>query len=410
MRRVVVTGIGVVTPLGIGKAPNWEGVTTGRSGIGPITLFDPVRHDTKIAGEIKGLVPENYMEAKEVKRNDRFLHLAMAAAWEALEEAGMAKGVPDPERVAVMYGVGIGGMLSFETQVQRLLEKGPGRISPFLIPQLITDTAAGFISIVYGFKGPNFDITSACASGAHAIGESYRAIKFGVCDAAVTGGVEAAVTPMGVAGFNALKALSTENDLGPGASRPFDLNRSGFVIAEGGAVLVLEELERARARGIPIYAEITGYGATGDAFHVTAPCADGDGAMRAMKVAMAEAHLGPADIHYINAHGTSTKYNDRTETIAVKRAFGAQAARIPMSSTKGCTGHMLGGTGAVEAYFAIQAIRTGIIPPTINYETPDPECDLDCVPNTPRTARVVNAMSNNFGFGGHNASLIFSAI
>jgi len=410
MRRVVVTGCGVVSPVGIGKEENWKAIVEGVSGIGPISRFNASAHKTRVAGEIRNFDPYQYLEPREVKRNDRFCHLILVAAAEAMEDAGLEADKEDPGRIATIIGVGIGGMQTFEDQVRRFVKKGPDRVSPFLIPQLITDSAAGLISIKYGLKGPNFDVSSACASGAHAIGVSYHCVKYGISDIAVTGGVESAITPLGVAGFNAMNALSERNDEPEKASRPFEKNRDGFVIAEGGAVLVLEEYEHARKRGARIYAELKGYGATGDAYHITAPCIDGDGAARAMKEAMRDAGMNPEDIHYCNAHGTSTQYNDVTETRAIKTAFGDYAYRLPVSSTKSMTGHMLGGTGAVEAVYTIFSINRRVAPPTINYEEKDPECDLDYVPNTARELQIRTAMTNNFGFGGHNASLIFAEV
>ncbi|MFC1478993.1 beta-ketoacyl-ACP synthase II [Planctomycetota bacterium] len=409
-RRVVVTGCGVISSLGIGKDVNWSGVTSGKNGIGPITLFDASEHKTHFAGEVKDFDPNEYLDTRVVKRNDRFSHLALVAAHEAWEDAGLDMGREDPGRIATIIGVGIGGMQSYEDQVKKLLDKGPRRVSPYLIPQMISDSAAGLVSIKYGLKGPNFDVSSACASGAHGIGESFLSIKHGISDVAVTGGVEAAITPVGVAGFNAMSALSERNDEPLKASRPFDKNRDGFVIAEGGAVIVLEEFEHARKRNANIYAELKGYGATGDAFHITAPCEDGDGAFRAMITAMKMAQLNPEDIDYCNAHGTSTQYNDRTETMALKSAFKDHAYTMPVSSTKSMTGHMLGGTGAVEAVFSMLSIIHNTAPPTINYEEKDPECDLDYVPNTAREMDISCVITNNFGFGGHNASLIFAQV
>lgn len=409
-RRVVITGCGVISPLGIGKEANWEGIIQGKNGIGPITSFDASEYKSRIAGEVRDFDPFDYLDTREVKRNDRFCHLVLVAAEEAMKDASLDMDREDPERIATIIGVGIGGMKSYEDQVRRLLEKGPNRVSPFLIPQMISDSAAGLVSIKYGLKGPNFDVSSACASGAHGIGESYLSIKHGISDVAVTGGVEAAITPMGVAGFTAMSALSQRNDAPEQASRPFEKNRDGFVIAEGGAVLVLEEYEHARKRNAAVYAELKGYGATGDAYHITAPCEDGDGANRAMAAALKDAGLNPEDVDYCNAHGTSTQYNDKTETIALKKAFGDYAYKLPVSSTKSMTGHMLGGTGAVESVYSILCIRNNAVPPTINYEEKDPECDLDYVPNTARERDVANVISNSFGFGGHNASLVFSNV
>ncbi len=410
MRRVVITGLGVVSPIGIGVKENWEGAVSGKNGIAPITLFDASEHKTKFAGELKGFDPATVMEVREIKRYDRFCHMIMAAAVQAMEDSGIADSGIDPEKIGTIIGVGIGGMRMYEEQAIRLHERGPGRVSPYLIPGIITDSAAGLVSIRYGLKGPNFDVSSACASGGHAIGECFNSIRLGKCDAAVTGGVEAAITPLGVAGFNALKALSTRNDSPETASRPFDKNRDGFVMAEGGAVLVLEEYETAKKRNARIYAELKGYGATGDAFHITAPSEDGEGAARAMKLALKDAELNPEDIHYCNAHGTSTQYNDRTETMAIKTIFGDYASKLQISSTKSMTGHMLGGTAAVEAVFSVMAIQDNTAPPTINYSEPDPECDLDYIPNTAREFTIDNVITTNLGFGGHNVALIFSRI
>lgn len=410
MRRVVITGMGVVSPVGIGQKENWASIISSKSGIAPITRFDASEYKSRIAGEIKNLDATKYMTLKEVKRNDRFCHIIMAAGQEAVEDSGLELCDEDSERIATIIGVGIGGMYIYEQQVKNLITRGPNRVSPFLVPAMITDTAAGLLSIKYGFRGPNYDVTSACASGAHAIGDSYMNIRSGYADIVVTGGVEGPLSPVGVAGFTALKALSVRNDEPEKASRPFENNRDGFVIAEGGAVLILEEYERAKKRNARIYAELKGYGATGDAYHITAPCLDGDGAARAMKVSLKDAELNPEDIDYCNAHGTSTKYNDVTETIALKTVFGEHAASLPVSSTKSMTGHMLGGTGAVEAVYSILSIKNNAVPPTINYEEPDPECDLDYVPNTARELPVKHVMTNNFGFGGHNASLIFSEL
>jgi 3-oxoacyl-[acyl-carrier-protein] synthase II len=407
--RVVVTGIGMMTPLGLDRESSWQGLLEGRSGAAPITLFDPSRLDVKIACEVKGFDPLNYIDRKEVRRNDRFVQFALAVAQEALEHSGIQSDAHDPDRIGVCIASGVGGMTTLEEQMKVLLEKGPGRVSPFLIPMFIPDMAAGQVSMRFQLKGPNFGTVSACASGADSIGSAYEIIKRGDATAMVAGGAEAGVTEIGIAAFDAARALSHRNDEPERASRPFDADRDGFVLGEGAAVLVLEELEHALARGVPILAEIVGYGQSADAYHVTLPDEQGDGARRAMEMAMAKAGITPGAIDYINAHATSTPQGDKYETVAMKRVLGEYARSIPCSSTKSMTGHLLGAAGAVEAAICVLAIRDGIMPPTINLDTPDPECDLDYIPNVARRGKVRVAVSNAFGFGGHNSSLVFRA-
>jgi 3-oxoacyl-[acyl-carrier-protein] synthase II len=406
-RRVVVTGMGAVSPLGLDVPALWQGIREARSGIGPITLCDASNLDSRIAGEVRGFDPYNYMDRKEVRRNDRFIHLAIAAATEALRTAELSITPENADAIGVIIGSGIGGITTLAEGVVTLQERGPSRISPFLVPAMITNMAAGQVSMMFGLKGPNYCPTSACASGAHAIGEAAEIIRRGWAVAMVAGGSEAPITPIGIASFASAKAISTRNDDPTGASRPFDADRDGFVLAEGGAVLVLEDLEFARARGARILAELVGYGLSADAYHITQPPPGGEGALRSMRAALHHAGLSPDDIDYINAHGTSTPAGDIAETEAIKRLLGERAYRVPVSSSKSQFGHLLGAAGAIEAIVSILAIQEGLLPPTINYTTPDPQCDLDYVPNTPRTARVDVVLSNSFGFGGHNVSLIF---
>jgi 3-oxoacyl-[acyl-carrier-protein] synthase II len=406
-RRVVVTGMGAVSPLGLDVPALWQGIREARSGIGPITLCDASNLDSRIAGEVRGFDPYNYMDRKEVRRNDRFIHLAIAAATEALRTAELSITRENADAIGVIIGSGIGGITTLAEGVVTLQERGPSRISPFLVPAMITNMAAGQVSMMFGLKGPNYCPTSACASGAHAIGEAAEIIRRGWAVAMVAGGSEAPITPIGIASFASAKAISTRNDDPAGASRPFDADRDGFVLAEGGAVLVLEDLEFARARGARILAELVGYGLSADAYHITQPAPGGEGALRSMRAALQHAGLSPDDIDYINAHGTSTPAGDIAETEAIKRLLGERAYRVPVSSSKSQFGHLLGAAGAIEAIVSILAIQEGLLPPTINYTTPDPQCDLDYVPNTPRTARVDVVLSNSFGFGGHNVSLIF---
>jgi 3-oxoacyl-[acyl-carrier-protein] synthase II len=385
----------------------WRRILNGESGIGPITRFDASLHDTRIAGEVKNFRPEDYVSVREVRRMDLFVLYALAATRIAMEGAGLDMTKEDPERVGVIVGTGLGGLPTLEKYHSILLEKGPGRISPFFIPMLIANEAPGNIAIQYGIKGPNLSIVTACATGAHSIGDALRVIQYGDADVMVAGGTEANLTPLSVGGFNALKALSTRNDAPEKASRPFDKERDGFVIGEGAGIVILEELGRAQARGATIYAEVAGYGYNGDAYHITAPCPDGDGSMRCIRMALRDAGIGPDEVDYINAHGTSTDLNDSSETLAIKGVFGERAYKIPVSSTKSMTGHLLGAAGAVEAIFVALAIRDQICPPTINYEHPDPVCDLDYVPNTSREHAIDVAVSNSFGFGGTNAVLVF---
>ncbi|HOH25856.1 MAG TPA: beta-ketoacyl-ACP synthase II [Syntrophorhabdus sp.] len=406
-RRVVVTGIGLVTPCGIGTDNVWNNILSGKSGIGPITRFNTDRFDTKFAGEVKDFNPEDYVQPKEVKKMDLFIHYALAAAHIAVKDAGLDMGKEDPERVGVVVGTGLGGLPTIEKYHSVLLERGPGRITPFFIPMLIANEAPGHIAIQHGMKGPNLCIVTACATGAHSIGDACRIIQYGDADVMVAGGSEANLTPLTVGGFNAMKALSTRNDDPMKASRPFDRDRDGFVVAEGSGIIILEELEHAKKRGARIYAEMAGYGYNGDAYHITAPCPDGDGFIRCMRMALRDAHISPDHVDYINAHGTSTKLNDYIETLAIKEVFKEKAYRIPVSSTKSMTGHLLGAAGAVEAVFSILSIRDQVCPPTINYENPDPECDLDYVPNTARKCTINTVVSNGFGFGGTNSTLVF---
>jgi len=405
-KRVVITGLGLIIPTGINVETAWRNVCEGRSGIGPLTRFDPNAHETKIAGEVKGFIPENYIEKKEIKKMDLFIQYALGATKEALEDSQLKITPENAEQVGVIVGTGLGGLPTIERYHQILLEKGPSRISPFFIPMLIANLASGQIAIQFGAKGPNSCVVTACATGAHCIGDAFRAIVYGDAKAIIAGGTEANITPLTVGGFNAMKALSTRNDKPEKACRPFDKNRDGFVVAEGAGIVILEDLEFALNRGAKIHAEIVGYGYTGDAYHITAPSPDGDGAARCMRMAIRDAGLKPEEIDHINAHGTSTPLNDATETQAIKTVFGEHAKKIPISATKSMTGHLLGAAGSTEAIFTILSLRDGILPPTINYEEPDPECDLDYVPNVARRKPIQVAMSNAFGFGGTNATLI----
>ncbi len=405
-RRVVITGMGVVSPVGNNTETFWKALCRGQSGIDRITLFNADDYPSKIAGEVRGLDFSPFIDAKEIRRTDRTILLGLAAAYEAIKQSGIDK-ASDPERVGVIVGSGIGGLATLEAEHKKLLERGFSRVSPFLIPMMITDMTAGRISMIYGFKGPNYAVVSACASGAHSIGDAFMLIKCGIADAVVAGGTEAAITPLSFAGFCSMKALSTRNENPQKASSPFDIKRDGFVMGEGAGILVLESLEHALKRNAPIYGEIVGYGASSDAHHLTAPAPEGSGAQIAIKAALSSAGLKPDDIDYINAHGTSTELNDKFETAAIKKTFHEAASRVAVSSTKSMTGHLLGASGAIESIASILAIRDGLIPPTINYEDPDPECDLDYTPNVCRERKVRYAMSNSFGFGGHNACLIF---
>lgn len=406
-RRVVITGLGMVSPLGIGVEKTWQALVQGKSGVARITKFDPTGFDTQIAAEVKDFVPENFMEKKEIKRMDIFIQYAMASAMMALEDAQLPITPQNADRVGVVVGAGLGGLTTIESFHKILMEKGPGRISPFFIPALIVNEAPGQISIRFGAKGPNSSVVTACATGNHNIGDAWRMIQRGDADAIIAGGVEATITPLAVSGFNAMKALSTRNHEPEKASRPFDKDRDGFVMGEGCGIIILEEMKRALDRGAKIYAEIIGYGLNGDAHHITAPAPDGEGAARCMAMALKSAGISPEEVDYINAHGTSTEYNDLYETMAIRAVFKEHAKKLAVSSTKSMTGHLLGGAGGVEAIFTVLTIHRGAIPPTINYDTPDPECDLDYVPNVARMADVRVALSNSFGFGGTNAVLIF---
>ncbi len=405
MRRVVVTGVGIISPVGIGIEAFWDAISSGRSGIAEITHFDASEYSSRIAGYVSDFDASALIDKKEARRMSRFQQFAVVAADEAIRDAELDITDDIAERVGVIVGSGIGGLHVMEEQCAILNERGPGRVSPFLVPMMITDLAAGHISIKYGAKGINYCPVSACATANHSIGEASEAIRRGAADVIIAGGFDAAVTPLGVAGFCASRALSTRNDDPTGASRPFDSGRDGFVIGEGGAVLILEERDFARARGAKILGEILGYGASADAYHITAPAPDGSGAIRAMRMALEQAELEPGDIDYINAHGTSTPAGDLAETNAVKQAFGSDVPLV--SSTKSMTGHLLGGAGAVEAVACLMALRDGLVPPTINLSDQDPECDLDYVANTARTSDLAAVMSNSFGFGGHNATLVF---
>lgn len=407
MRRVVITGLGAVTPLGIGVGPTWEAVLAGRSGVSSITKFDTSEFPTKIAAEVKGFRPEDFIDRKEIKRMDPFIHIAMAAAHLAMEDSGLAIGEELAPRVGVYVGSGLGGLTSLEHYHKAYLEGGARKISPFFIPMLISNLAPGHIAMKYGAKGPNITTTTACAASSHAVGEGLESIRRGVCDAVIAGGSEATITPMGLGGFCAMKALSTRNEAPGEASRPFDKDRDGFVMGEGSAIVILEELEHAKRRGAKIYAELRGYGASADAYHVTAPAPGGEGAVRCMRAAIANAGLRAEEIDYINAHGTSTPYNDLYETMAIKTVFGGHAKKVMVSSTKSMTGHLLGAAGAIESIFSVLSLRDGVVPPTINYTTADPECDLDYVPNQARQAPVRYVLSNSFGFGGTNSCLLF---
>jgi len=406
-RRVVVTGVGLVSPVGIGTEETWQALLAGRSGAGPITLFDASHHSTRFACEVKGFDPLRWIEKKDVKKVDRFIQFAIAAADLAMKDAAFSVDESEAGRVGVFIGSGIGGFATIEREHEALLKGGPRKISPFFIPAAIINLAAGWVSIRTGAKGPNSATATACASGAHAVGDSFRLIQRGDADAMITGGSEAAITPLGVGGFCSMRALSTRNDAPERASRPFDRDRDGFVIGEGSGVLLLEELEHARRRGAKIYAEVVGYGTSGDAYHISAPSEDGDGAVRVMRATLEDAGVEPSVVDYINVHGTSTPRGDAVETVATKTVFGEHARRLALSSTKSMTGHLLGASGGLEAGIAALAVRDQVLPPTINHENPDPECDLDCVPNQARKAEVRYAISNSFGFGGTNGALLF---
>jgi len=405
-RRVVVTGLGLITPLGTGIQKTWEGICKGASGIDRITTFDASEFPVQIAGEVKDFNAEDFIERKEIKKMDVFIQYALSAGSMAIEDAGLKITEENADRVGVIVGAGIGGIHTIERYHSVLLENGQRRISPFFIPMLITNLAAGQISMRFGARGPNSCVTTACAAGTHAIGDSFKIIQRGDADAMIAGGSESAITPLTIAGFANMKALSSRNDTPQKASRPFDVERDGFVIAEGAGIVVLEELEVALARRAKIYAEVTGYGMTADAYHMTAPDPEGRGVVNCMRVALRDAGIAPEAVNYINAHGTSTPYNDKHETNAIKHVFGEHVHQLAVSSTKSMTGHLLGAAGGVEAAFCALALSEGIIPPTINYEHPDPECDLDYVPNHARHIDLENVISNSFGFGGTNACIV----
>jgi 3-oxoacyl-[acyl-carrier-protein] synthase II len=408
-RRVVVTGVGLVSPLGTGTDTNWAALCAGQSGIGPITRFDASQHSARIAGEVKGFDPLRFIEKKDIKKMDVFIQLAIAASQFAMDDASLSITDDLAPRAGVFIASGIGGFSTIEREHKALLAGGPRRISPFFIPAAIINLAAGQVSIRFGAKGPNSATCTACSASAHAIGDALEIIRRNDADVMIAGGSEAAITPMGVGGFAAMRALSTRNDDPSTASRPFDLDRDGFVMGEGAGVIILEELEFARQRGAPIYAELVGYGMSADAYHITAPSEDGDGGMRVMRAALSDAGIGPESVDYINAHGTSTPYNDKLETLAIKRLFGEHARKLAISSTKSMTGHLLGAAGGLEAGITCLAIRHQVAPPTINYQTPDPECDLDYVPNACRPMKIDYALSNSFGFGGTNGALLFKS-
>jgi len=406
-RRVVVTGVGLVSGCGIGTEETWQSLLAGKSGIGPITHFDTTGFDCRIAGEVRNFDPLNWMEKKEIKKVGRFIQLALAASDFAVKMGGLKITPEIADRTGVFIASGIGGFDVIEREHTKLMQGGPGRISPFFIPAAIVNLASGHVSIRYGARGPNSATATACSASAHAIGDASRIIERGDAEVMICGGAEAAITPMGVGGFAAMKALSTRNDQPERASRPFDAQRDGFVVGEGAGILILESLEHARKRGATILAELAGYGMSGDAFHITQPAEEGDGAYRVMRAAIADAKINPEEVNYVNAHGTSTPIGDVIETVAMKRVWGGHAKKVAISSTKSMTGHLLGGAGGLEAGISILAVRDQVVPPTINYEDPDPNCDLDYVPNTARKMNVRFALSNSFGFGGTNAALIF---
>ena len=408
-KRVVVTGMGAVTPLGLDLPTTWQAMLDGKSGVAPIQSFDTSEHEVKIAAEIPTFDPTKIMNAKEARRIDRFIQLGMYAAREAWQDAGMAVTEENAERIGAISGSGIGGIGSLGNGFKTLFDKGPDRVTPFLVVQMLIDLLPGMISMDLGLKGPNFSVVSACATSGHGIGEAAEVIRRGDADVMIAGGADAGVGPIGIAAFHAMRALSTRNDDPERASRPFDKDRDGFVMAESGGMVVLESLEHAQERGARIHAEVVGYGLSADAYHVSAPSDDGDGAARAMKMALQKAGLSPKDVGYINAHATSTPLGDRSETNAIKTVFGSAAYDVAVSSTKSMTGHLLGAAGVVEAIVCIKAIQDGVLPPTINLQNPDPACDLDYVPNKARKRQVEYAMSNSFGFGGHNSSLILTA-
>jgi 3-oxoacyl-[acyl-carrier-protein] synthase II len=406
-KRVVVTGLGIISAVGNDIPTFWQALKEGKGGIGPLTLFDASKFDSRIAGEVKGFDPNLYgITTKDTKRMDKFVQFAIAAARQTVRDAGLDLNRLNRDRIGVLIGSGIGSLHTIEEESKVYIEKGPSRLSPFLIPMLIVNEASGQVAITYGFKGPNSCVATACASGSHAIGDAFKIIERGDADIMLCGGTESCITPLGLGGFCALKALSVRNNEPEKASRPFDRERDGFVMAEGCGLVLLENLEHAKQRNAQIYAEIVGYGMSCDAYHITAPDPEGDGAARAMKEALRDAGLRPEDVNYINAHGTSTKLNDKIETLAIKKAFGSHSKKVMVSSTKSMTGHLLGAAGGLEFVVCCLAIKDSVIPPTINYEYPDPDCDLDYVPNTARKAKLGICMSNSLGFGGHNASLI----
>lgn len=406
-KRVVVTGMGVIASLGHNVDEFWTNILAGKSGIDRVSLFDVKDYACQIGAEVRGWDPTQHMDPKEVRRNDRYTHFGFCAAKQAITDAKLDMAKEDADRVGVIIGSGIGGMLTIEAQHKNLMERGPRKVSPFMIPALISNMASGLVAIELGARGPNFCVVSACATATHAIGESLRMIRGGEADVMVCGGAEAAITPLAYAGFCSMKAMSTSNDNPQKASRPFDLNRDGFIMGEGAGILVLESLEHALARGARIYCELSGYAATCDAFHITQPDPDGKGLSLAMSRALNDARLRPEEVDYINAHGTSTPYNDKFETLAIKKVFGDHARKVLISSTKSMTGHLLGAAGGIEAIVSVKTIQTGEVPPTINLDTPDPDCDLDYVPNVKRKAVVKTVLSDNLGFGGQNAALVF---
>lgn len=406
-KRVVITGLGMVTPLGIGVEETWNALIQGKSGIRKITAFDASDFPSQIAGEVKGFNPEDYIEPKEIRKMDRFIHFAIAATSMALKDSGLVINEENADRVGVIIGSGIGGLHTIEHYHSVLLEKGPRKITPFFIPMLVINLAAGQVSIKFGAKGPNSAVSTACATGSHAIGDAFKIVQRGDADVMIAGGTEAVITPLGIGGFTAMKALSTRNNEPERASRPFDVDRDGFVMGEGAGIIILESLDNAVKRGAKIYAEIKGYGMTADAYHITAPSPGGEGAARCIRLALKDGEIEPTEVDYINAHGTSTKYNDELETAAIKDVFGEHAYKLVVSSTKSMTGHLLGAAGGVESVITILSIYHGIVPPTINLDKPDPECDLDYVPHKARRMEIKYALNNSFGFGGTNACLLF---
>jgi len=407
MRRVVITGLGTLNPVGTNTADTWKAICAGTSGIDYLTRFDASGFRSQVAGEVKGFRAEEFLDPKDIKRTDLFVQYALAASKMALEDAAFSVENGNAERVGVVMGTGFGGLITLEKNHKLFLEKGPGKISPFLIPMMIPNMAPGQIAIASGAKGPNTCVVTACASGTHAIGEAFKVIQQGYADSMIAGGTEATITPLMLSGFCNMKAVTAQNDAPQKASRPFERDRDGFVIAEGAGIIILEELELAKKRGAKIYCEIVGYGLNGDAYHITAPSPGGEGAVYCMKMALEDARIHPEQVDYINAHGTSTPFNDLSESIAIKKVFGDHSIKLMVSSTKSMTGHLLGAAGGLEAILTALAIKTGVVPPTINYETPDPECNLDYVPNEARSEKIAIALSNSFGFGGTNATLVF---